>query len=87
VRPILLFLGSVASGLLTTVASLILLLLLIFSSLRHAGAFPSNQLIALDPISIFHQMFGRAGAIALPLLIFGLGCAAGYRFLSKRLHA
>jgi hypothetical protein len=81
VRWILLFLGSVATGVLTTVSSLTLLFISIYlygrCILKMRGG------VAWDPISLF----GRVGVVAIPLLIFGLGCGVGFWFLSKRLHA
>jgi hypothetical protein len=81
-RWILLFLGSVATGVLTIVFSLVLLLVLLYLQGRHVVGVSSNQPVAWDPIS----MFGRVGH-GVPLLLFGLGCGVGFWFLNKRLHA
>jgi hypothetical protein len=82
-RWILLFLGSVATGVLTIVLSLVLLLVSLVLYGRYVLGVPSNRAVAWDPVS----MFGRVGVIGIPLLLFGLGCGVGFWFLSKRLHA
>jgi hypothetical protein len=82
-RWILLFLGSVATGVLTMVLSLTLLLVSVYIYGKYVLGISSNGVVAWDPISLF----GRVGVIGVPLLIFGLGCGVGFWFLSKRLHA
>ena len=82
-RWILLFLGSVATGVLTIVFSLALLLVSVYIHGRYVVGIPSNGVVAWDPISIF----GRVGVIGVPLLLFGPGCGIGFWFLNKRLHA
>jgi hypothetical protein len=81
VRSMLLFLGSVATGVLTIVFSLVLLLVSLYLHSRHVVGVLSNQPVAWDPI----PMFGRAG-VGAPLLLFGPGCSVGFWFLNKRLH-
>ena len=49
---------------------------------RYILGIASNGAVGWDPVSIF----GRYWVIGIPLLIFGLGCSAGFSFLSKRLH-
>jgi hypothetical protein len=83
VRWLLLFLGSFATGLLTVVSSLVLLLVAVFLYGRYVLGISSNQAVAWDPAFFF----GRVGAIGIPVLIFGLGCGVGFWFLNKRLHA
>jgi len=81
-RWILLFLGSVATGVLTIVFSLVLLLVSLYLHSRHVVGVLSNQPVAWDPIS----MFGRVG-LSAPLALFGLGCSVGFWFFNKRLPA
>jgi hypothetical protein len=81
-RWILLFLGSVATGVLTIILSLNLLLVSVSIYGKYVLGVPSNQPVAWDPMR-----FGRVGVMGVPLLIFGLGCGVGFWFLSKRLHA
>ncbi len=49
---------------------------------RYVLGVVSNESVGWDPVSIF----GRFWVIGIPLLIFCLGCSAGFWFLSKRLH-
>jgi hypothetical protein len=81
-RWILVCLGSLATGVLTIVLSLALLLVSLSVYGSYVLGVASNESVGWDPISIF----GRYWVIGIPLLIFGLGCAAGFWFLSKRLH-
>jgi len=82
VRSMLLFLGSVATGVLTIVFSLVLLLVSLYLQGRHVVGVSSNQVVAWDPISLFSRV-----GLGVPLLLFGLGCGVGFWFLNKRLHA
>jgi hypothetical protein len=85
-RWILLFLGSVATGVLTIVLSLALLLVSIYIYGKYALEIPSNGSVGWDPVLLFGR-YWKLGVIGIPLLIFGLGCGVGFWFLSKRLHA
>jgi hypothetical protein len=80
-RRILLFLGSVATGVLTIVFSLVLLLVSLYLQGRHVVGVSSNQVVAWDPISLFSRV-----GLGVPLLLFGLGCGVGFWFLNKRLQ-
>jgi amino acid permease len=64
------------------VLSLALLLVSLVIYDRYILEITSNGSVGWDPVSIY----GRYWAIGIPLLIFGLGCSAGFWFLSKRLH-
>jgi hypothetical protein len=81
-RWILLCLGSLATGVLTILLSLALLLVSLSVYGRYVLGVASNESVGWDPVSIF----GRYWVIGIPLLIFGVGCGAGFWFLSKRLH-
>jgi hypothetical protein len=81
-RWVLLFFGSLATGVLAIVLSLALLLVSLVIYDRYILGITSNGAVGWDPVSIF----GRYWVIGIPLLIFGLGCSAGFWFLSKRLH-
>jgi len=48
---------------------------------RYVLGIASNGAVGWDPVSIFGRW-----VIGITLLIFGLGCSAGFWFLSKRLH-
>jgi hypothetical protein len=86
-RWILVFLGSVATGALTILLSLALLLVSIHVYDKYVlGIPPSNGAVGWDPVSLFGR-YWKLGVIGVPLLIFGLGCGVGFWFLSKRLHA
>ncbi len=85
-RWILLFLGSVATGVLTIVLSLALLLASLYIYGKYALGIPSNGAVGWDPVLLFGR-YWKLGVIGIPLLIFGLGCGVGFWFLSKRLHA
>ncbi len=85
-RWILLFLGSVASGVLTIVLSLVVLLVSLSIYRKYAFGIPSDGAVGWDPISLFGR-YWKLGVIGIPVLIFGLGCGVGFWFLSKRLHA
>jgi hypothetical protein len=82
-RWILLFFGSVATGVLTIVFSLALLLVSVHVYGKYVLGIPSDQPVAWDP----NLPFARVVAIGVPLLLFGLGCGVGFWFLNKRLHA
>jgi hypothetical protein len=81
-RWVLLFFGSLATGVLTIVLSLALLLVSLSIYDRYVLGITSDGSVGWDPVSIY----GRYWVIGIPLLIFGLGCSAGFWFLSKRLH-
>jgi hypothetical protein len=80
-RWVLLFFGSLAAGVLAIVLSLALLLVSLSLYGRYVLGIASNGAVGWDPVSIFGRW-----VIGVPLLIFGLGCSAGFWFLSKRLH-
>jgi hypothetical protein len=80
-RWILVCLGSLATGVLTIVLSLALLLVSLSLYDRYILGIASNGSVGLDPVSIFGRW-----VIGIPLLIFGVGCSAGFWFLGKRLH-
>jgi len=61
--------------------SLALLLVLLSIHNRYVPGVASSGTVGWDPISIFGRW-----VIGIPLLIFGLGCSAGFWFLSKQLH-
>jgi len=82
-RWILLFLGSVATGVLTIVFSLALLLVSVHVYGKYVLGIPSDQPVAWDP----NLPFARVVVIGVPLVLFGLGCGVGFWFLNKRLHA
>jgi hypothetical protein len=85
-RWILVCLGSLATGVLTIVLSLALLLVSLFVYGRYVlGIAASNESVGWDPVSLFGR-YWKLGVIGIPLLIFGLGCGVGFWFLSKRLH-
>jgi hypothetical protein len=85
-RWILVCLGSLATGFLTIVLSLALLLVSLFVYGRYVlGVAASNESVGWDPVSLFGR-YWKLGVIGIPLLIFGLGCGVGFWFLSKRLH-
>ena len=81
-RWALLFFGSLATGVLTIVLSLAVLLVSLSIYDRYVLGIASDGAVGWDPVSIY----GRYWVIGIPLLIFGLGCSAGFWFLSKRLH-
>jgi hypothetical protein len=81
-RWVLLFFGSLATGVFAIVLSLALLLVSLSIYDRYVLGIASNGAVGWDPVSIF----GRYWVIGIPLLIFGLGCSAGFWFLSRRLH-
>jgi hypothetical protein len=85
-RWILVFLGSVATGVLTIVLSLALLLVSLSLYSKYVLGISSNEAVGWDPVLLFGR-YWKLGVICVPLLIFGLGCGAGFWFLSKRLHA
>ena len=80
-RWALLFFGSLATGVVAIVLSLALLLVSLAIYDRYILGITSNGSVGWDPVSIFGRW-----VIGIPLLIFGLGCSAGFWFLSKRLH-
>lgn len=80
-RRVLLFFGSLAGGVLAIVLSLTLLLVSLSLYNRYVLGVASNGAVGWDPVSIFGRW-----VMGIPLLIFGLGCSAGFWFLSKRLH-
>jgi len=82
-RWMLLFLGSVATGVLTIVFSLVLLLVSIHLYGKYVLGIPSDQPVAWDP----NFPFARMVVIGVPLLLFGLACSVGFWFLNKRLPA
>jgi hypothetical protein len=84
-RWILVCLGSLATGVLTIVLSLALLLLSLSVYGRYVLGIASNQAVGWDPVSLFGR-YWKLGVIGIPVLIFGLGCSVGFWFLSKRLH-
>ncbi len=81
-RWILVCLGSFATGVLTIVLSLALLLVSLSVYGRYVLGIASNESVGWDPVSIY----GRYWVIGIPILIFGLGCSMGFWFLSMRLN-
>ena len=81
-RWVLLFFGSLATGVLAIVLSLALLLASLVIYNRYILGITSNGAVGWDPVSIY----ARYWVIGIPLLLFGLGCSAGFWILSKRLH-
>jgi hypothetical protein len=75
-RWVLLFFGSLATGVLAIVLSLALLLVSLSIYDRYVLGIASNGAVGWDPVSIF----GRYWVIGIPLLIFGLGCSAAPAF-------
>ena len=84
-RWILVCLGSLATGVLTIVLSLALLLLSLSVYDRYVLGIASNEPVGWDPVSLFGR-YWKLDVIGIPVLIFGLGCSAGFWFLNKRLH-
>jgi hypothetical protein len=80
-RWILVFLGSLATGVLAIVVSLVLLLVSLSIYERYVLRIASNETVGWDPISIY----GRYCVIGVPVVIFVLGCGLGFWFLNKRL--
>jgi hypothetical protein len=78
-------LGSVATGLLTIVLSLALLLVTLYIYDEYVLGISANGAVGWDPVVLFGQ-YWKLGVIGTPLLIFGLGCGLGFWFFSKRLH-
>jgi hypothetical protein len=74
-------LGSLAIGVLTIIASLVLLLVPLSIYDKYV---PSNGLVREDPIHHFAFFAVMNGVIAIPVL-FALGCFVGFWFLQKRL--
>ena len=81
-RWILLLFGSLATGVLTIVLSLALLLVSLSIYDRYVLGIASNGSVGWDPVSIY----GKPAVIGIPLLIFSFGCSVGFFFLNKRLH-
>jgi hypothetical protein len=84
-RWILLVLGSVATGVLTIVLSLAVLVVSLYLYRKYALQIPENGAIGWDPVALFGR-YWKLGVFGIPLLIFGFGCGVGFWFLSKRLH-
>jgi hypothetical protein len=84
-RWVLLFLGSLATGVLTIVLSLALLLVSLSIYDRYVLWIASKEAVGWDPVSLFGR-YWKLGMIGIPLFIFCLGCSVGFWFLSKRLH-
>src|SRR6266478_2692050 len=78
-RWVLLFFGSLATGVLAIVLSLALLLVSLSIYDRYILGIASNGAVGWDPVSIF----GRYWVIGIPLLIFGLVAAPASRFLAS----
>jgi hypothetical protein len=85
-RWILLFLGSLATGILTIVLSLALLLISLYAYQKYVIGIPSEGSVGWDPVSLFGR-YWQVGVIGIPLLIFGFGWTLGFWFLNKRLHS
>jgi hypothetical protein len=85
-RWILVFLGSVATGVLMIVLSLALLLISLHVYDKYVLGISSDGTVGWDPVLLFGR-YWKLGVIGVPVLIFGLGCCVGFWFLSKRLHA
>jgi hypothetical protein len=83
-RWMLVCLGSLATGVLTIVLSLALVLVSLSVYDRYVLGITSS--VGWDPVSLFGG-YWKLGVIGIPLLIFGLGCSVGFWFLSKRLHS
>ena len=82
-RRLLVFLGSLASGVLTTIVSLALLLVFLFIYNKYVLGITSEGLV----LTLRHLLFMLllSGLIAIPVLIFVLGSFVGYLVLRKRL--
>jgi hypothetical protein len=85
-RWILVFLGSVATGVLMIVLSLALLLISLHVYDKYVLGISSDGAVGWNPVLLFGR-YWKLGVIGVPVLIFGLGCCVGFWFLSKRLHA
>jgi amino acid permease len=83
-RWIVVCLGSLASGVLTIIASLVLLLVSLTIYERYVLRIASNEAVGWDPVSFFGQ-YWQVAVIGIPLLIFAFGCSLGFWVLQRRL--
>ena len=83
-RWALVFLGSLAAGVLSIVVSLVLLSVSLFIYARYVLRIASNEAVGWDPVSLCGR-YWKLGVIGVPVLIFGIGCSWGFWFFSKRL--
>lgn len=87
-RPLLLFLGSFASGLLTIFALLVSLALAFAFYAKIVLGEGNHSQVGWDVVSLLGSMFGHHWQVVLvgiTLVVFGLGFALGYRILNRRL--
>lgn len=75
-------LGSLASGVLALVLSVTLLSASLYIYAKYVLGIVSNGSVGWDPVSFFGR-YWKLGVIGIPILIFGLGCTAGFLFLKK----
>jgi hypothetical protein len=75
-------LGSVASGVLSLLVSIALLEASLYIYGRYVLGIDPSTSVGWDYVSFFGR-YWKLAAISLPILIFGLGCIAGFWFLKR----
>lgn len=84
-RWFLVSLESLASGVLTILGFLIILVVALHLYTRYALGIESGQPIGWDPVSIFGP-YWKLAVIGIPLVVFASGFTIGFWFFSQRVH-
>ena len=76
---------SIASGLFAVFTSLVVFVIALQLYSRHVLGLRPGQSVQWDPVSL-SGTYWKIALVGVPLAIFGVGCATGYRFFSRRVH-
>jgi len=84
-RWVLVSVESLASGALTVLSFLIILVVALHLYTRYVLGIESGQAIGWDPVSILGP-YWKLAIIGIPLLVFASGFTIGFWFFSQRVH-
>jgi amino acid permease len=84
-RWALVFLESFATGVVSILVSLVLLVVALQLWARYVLGIGPNETVGWDPISLFGSHW-KLAAMGIPAAIFAFGFSAGFWFFTKRLH-
>jgi amino acid permease len=84
-RWALVFLESLATGVVSILVSLVVLVVALHLWTRCVLGIGPNVAVGWDPISLFGSHW-KLAVMGIPAAIFAFGFGAGFWFFSKRLH-
>ena len=84
-RWALVFLESLATGVFTILASLVVFVIALHFWIRYVLGVGPNEAVGWDPISFF-GLHWKLAVMGIPAVVFAFGFSAGFWFFSKRVH-